>query len=202
MLAVSGARNFKIVRVVEVAGLKVLFNHVHKSFIRFPTRRSDPEGRTCAYLRDHLLNKWSAHLRFFKKDFVRAERYEDYVRAILRQLFAQLPALYLGWRVTGQTSADLADVRAEQLTPDEFVEFVEQGSELAVAVRVWWSGLADEALPDCCFIEDTAVVAAGVVLVTRPGATSRRGEVDAVARELESRVAIVRMMAPATKIVQ
>src|SRR5262249_17524018 len=37
---------------------------------------------------------------------------------------------------------------------------------------------ADDAAPDCCFIEDTCVVAGGRALVTIPGAPSRRGEVD------------------------
>ena len=36
---------------------------------------------------------------------------------------------------------------------------------------------ADPALPDCCFVEDVAVVLDEVALVTRPGAPSRRGEI-------------------------
>jgi dimethylargininase len=44
---------------------------------------------------------------------------------------------------------------------------------------------ADEACPDCCFIEDTAVVADGVALIARSGAPSRRAETPAVARALE-----------------
>lgn len=39
----------------------------------------------------------------------------------------------------------------------------------------------DEAHPDCCFIEDTAVVIGGHALMTRQGNESRRGEGDAVA---------------------
>jgi len=57
---------------------------------------------------------------------------------------------------------------------------------------------ADEAHPDCCFVEDTAVIAAGIAIVTHPGAPSRRGEVDAIASELEGRVRVVRMAGPAT----
>jgi dimethylargininase len=34
----------------------------------------------------------------------------------------------------------------------------------------------DPAYPDCCFVEDTAIVAGGTVLLTRSGAPSRRGE--------------------------
>lgn len=57
---------------------------------------------------------------------------------------------------------------------------------------------ADDALPDCCFIEDTAVVAGGVALITRPGAASRQREPDAVARVLGEHVEIAHMSAPAT----
>lgn len=41
---------------------------------------------------------------------------------------------------------------------------------------------ADDAHPDCCFVEDAAVVVAGagVAVVTRPGAEARRGEVGPV----------------------
>ena len=43
---------------------------------------------------------------------------------------------------------------------------------------------ADEAHPDCVFIEDTCVVVEGVALITRPGHPSRRGEVAPVADAL------------------
>jgi len=39
---------------------------------------------------------------------------------------------------------------------------------------------ADPAFPDCCFVEDVAIVLDEIALVTRPGAASRRGEVTAV----------------------
>jgi dimethylargininase len=57
---------------------------------------------------------------------------------------------------------------------------------------------ADDACPDCCFVEDTVVTADGVALITRPGAPSRRGEVDAIADALSARVEVKRMKAPAT----
>ena len=53
-----------------------------------------------------------------------------------------------------------------------------------------WLGLdvvtveASEACPDSCFIEDTAVIAGGLAVVTRPAAPSRRAETEAVARVL------------------
>jgi dimethylargininase len=57
---------------------------------------------------------------------------------------------------------------------------------------------ADESTPDCCFVEDTAVVAGGLALITRPGAPERRGETGPVARALAERVEIAHMDAPAT----
>ncbi|HZY97944.1 MAG TPA: arginine deiminase family protein [Candidatus Baltobacteraceae bacterium] len=39
---------------------------------------------------------------------------------------------------------------------------------------------ADDALPDSTFVEDTAVVAGGRAIVTRPGAESRKGETAAI----------------------
>jgi dimethylargininase len=57
---------------------------------------------------------------------------------------------------------------------------------------------ADEACPDCCFVEDAALVAGGTALVTRSAAPSRRGEADAVAAALAGRLEVARMTAPAT----
>ncbi len=57
----------------------------------------------------------------------------------------------------------------------------------------------DEEHPDCCFIEDTAVIAEGIALITRPGAPSRQGETAAVERALQnSRLSISRISAPGT----
>lgn len=56
---------------------------------------------------------------------------------------------------------------------------------------------ADE-LPDSCFVEDTAVVADMVALVTRPGARSRQAEPPAIAAALDDYLAIATMGAPAT----
>lgn len=39
---------------------------------------------------------------------------------------------------------------------------------------------ADPAHPDGTFVEDAAVLAAGAAMITRPGAPSRRGEIDAI----------------------
>jgi dimethylargininase len=56
---------------------------------------------------------------------------------------------------------------------------------------------ADDSLPDCVFIEDTAVVARGAALLARSGAESRRGETAAVAPAL--RACMARMAFPQKK---
>lgn len=56
----------------------------------------------------------------------------------------------------------------------------------------------DAAYPDCVFIEDTAIVLDDVAVITRPGAESRRGEVDVVAGELAKHRRLVRIEAPGT----
>lgn len=43
---------------------------------------------------------------------------------------------------------------------------------------------ADERYPDGCFVEDTAVVNSKVKVISRPGATTRRGEEEEIARVL------------------
>ncbi len=58
---------------------------------------------------------------------------------------------------------------------------------------------ADEDYPDGCFVEDTALVAKGVALVTRSGAPSRRGETPPVRAALARRgLRIETTDAPAT----
>jgi dimethylargininase len=58
---------------------------------------------------------------------------------------------------------------------------------------------ADEACPDCCFVEDNAVVADGAALIARSGAPSRRAETPLVAKALERLgCRLVHMTAPAT----
>ena len=57
---------------------------------------------------------------------------------------------------------------------------------------------ADPRFPDGCFVEDCAVIAGGVALLTRPGAPSRQGEVTEVAAALERLLECATMAAPAT----
>ena len=51
-------------------------------------------------------------------------------------------------------------------------------------------------LPDAVFVEDTAVVVDECAVVTRPGAESRRREVETIALALEAFRPIVHMRAP------
>jgi dimethylargininase len=53
-------------------------------------------------------------------------------------------------------------------------------------------------LPDSVFVEDTAVVLDALAIITRPGASCRRPETDAVSEALASHRKVVRMEAPAT----
>jgi len=57
---------------------------------------------------------------------------------------------------------------------------------------------ADDRYPDAVFIEDTAIVLDELAVITRPGAESRRGELDAVATVLGEYRTLVRIEAPAT----
>lgn len=57
---------------------------------------------------------------------------------------------------------------------------------------------ADDAHPDCVFVEDTAIVLEDVAVITRPGAESRRGETGAIAAALEPHRPLVHVEAPAT----
>ncbi|XP_076454910.1 N(G),N(G)-dimethylarginine dimethylaminohydrolase 1-like isoform X2 [Babylonia areolata] len=49
----------------------------------------------------------------------------------------------------------------------------------------------DENYPDCCFVEDCAVVIAGTALITRPGHPSRQGEVGEIRRVLKQDMRLI-----------
>lgn len=57
---------------------------------------------------------------------------------------------------------------------------------------------ADEEYPDCCFVEDAAVVLDEVAVITSLGAPSRRGETPVLAAALERYRPLVRIELPAT----
>jgi dimethylargininase len=73
--------------------------------------------------------------------------------------------------------------------------YVDALRELGVPVDVV---PADDACPDACFVEDTAVITGRHALATCPGAPARRAEVPAVAAALATLVEVHAMSAPAT----
>jgi len=108
---------------------------------------------------------------------------------------------------------DLAFVRA---VPDSFLEALVRGPrphidldearvqhgryvralvEAGYAVEVI---ATDENHPDCPFLEDVAVALNHVAVITRPGAVSRRGEIEPVATALAAHRALRRIEAPGT----
>jgi dimethylargininase len=56
----------------------------------------------------------------------------------------------------------------------------------------------DAGYPDCCFVEDTAVVLDEIAVITRPGAESRRGETAVVAEALAAWRHVVAVEPPGT----
>ncbi|HEY0139972.1 MAG TPA: dimethylargininase [Thermoanaerobaculia bacterium] len=56
----------------------------------------------------------------------------------------------------------------------------------------------DARFPDCVFVEDTAVVLDDLAIITRPGAESRRGEVEAIAEALAPLRPLMQIEAPGT----
>lgn len=60
----------------------------------------------------------------------------------------------------------------------------------------WLAALPEH--PDGVFVEDTAVVVPEVAVITRPGAASRRGEVDSTAAALARHLSVTRITEPAT----
>lgn len=56
----------------------------------------------------------------------------------------------------------------------------------------------DERYPDSCFVQDTAMVIAGIAVIARLGARSRRGEQDSIAELLGERFPLSYITDPAT----
>ncbi|HUF14962.1 MAG TPA: arginine deiminase family protein [Acidimicrobiia bacterium] len=57
---------------------------------------------------------------------------------------------------------------------------------------------ADDRLPDCVFVEDTAVLLGSRGIMTRPGAPARRPEVESVAALLGNKFPLTSIVAPGT----
>jgi dimethylargininase len=71
---------------------------------------------------------------------------------------------------------------------DEHALYVEALRALGLDVH---AASADESCPDSCFVEDTAIVAGGIAVATRPGAASRRAEVAPVATLLSRHLEVL-----------
>jgi dimethylargininase len=82
-----------------------------------------------------------------------------------------------------------------QRARDQHAAYVATLAELGCRIE-WLAALEEHA--DGVFVEDTAVLTPEVGVITRPGAASRRGEVDSVAHALAARLPLVRVQAPAT----
>jgi dimethylargininase len=105
-------------------------------------------------------------------------------------------------RTPGQSYAQ-GLTSSEQLGTPDLPRTLEQHAQYCRALRECGLELttlpADERFPDGTFVEDTAVIAERVAVVTRPGAASRAGEVNAIAAALSVlRPRIERLEAPAT----
>jgi dimethylargininase len=90
-------------------------------------------------------------------------------------------------RLPGASFADGLTMSASQGRPD-LHKALEQHAHYCQALRACGLELtvlaADEQFPDGTFVEDTAVIAARVAVLTRPGAPTRVGELAAVAAAL------------------
>ncbi|XP_066529461.1 N(G),N(G)-dimethylarginine dimethylaminohydrolase 1 isoform X2 [Hoplias malabaricus] len=106
-------------------------------------------------------------------------QYADFGRfthAVVRAIPESLTAEALRRDSASQQQVDTA---AAQLETERYFSVLENTLGLRV-VRLQ----EEEALPDCVFVEDVAVVCGDTALVTRPGAPSRRGETEAMKKAL------------------
>jgi dimethylargininase len=102
---------------------------------------------------------------------------------------ARLPGMNAG---DGLTSAGLGAPDPERMLA-QHQDYVRILRSLDLRVTVLD---ADENFPDGCFVEDTAIVTPEVAVITRPGASSRRGEETAIEPLLASHRSIARIVAP------
>ncbi|MGN0624876.1 MAG: dimethylarginine dimethylaminohydrolase family protein [Oscillospiraceae bacterium] len=78
--------------------------------------------------------------------------------------------------INGITTADLGKPDYE-LALQQHSAYIDALQQCGVKVTVLE---ADEAYPDSCFVEDTAVLTREFALITNPGAPSRKGEIEAM----------------------
>lgn len=94
----------------------------------------------------------------------------------------------------GLSSANLGAPDVERMLV-QHADYVRILESLGIEVTVLEG---DDTYPDGCFVEDTAVVTPEIAVVTRPGAPSRRGEVEVIERSLAEHRPIERIVAPGT----
>ena len=92
---------------------------------------------------------------------------------------------------TGQPKAEPIDVENARRQHRSYVRaFLSLGVDVTELPH-------DNRFPDCCFVEDQAIVCDDLALITRSGLASRRGEANAIAGVLETRLTTIRMASPA-----
>jgi dimethylargininase len=94
--------------------------------------------------------------------------------------------------ITPHGSTESIDVERARAQHDRYCQALE-GLGLKL-IRI----AADDRFPDCCFVEDAALVLGDRAIIAAPGAETRRGETAAVEETLEGRKALHRIQAPAT----
>jgi dimethylargininase len=101
-------------------------------------------------------------------------------------------------------SPNFADgLTRENLGPPDFTTALAQHAQYCSALERCGLTLvrldADSRHPDATFVEDTAVLVPNCNVITRPGATSRSGEVDAIRASLSQQgIALEAIVAPGT----
>ncbi|CAN0350470.1 unnamed protein product [Lampetra planeri] len=122
-----------------------------------------------------------------------------FTHAVVKELPASLAAGALRHHAGGETTADDDEGAETEKTMTTVVDMAKALRQHGVYVGALRQKLglqvvvmpADEALPDSVFVEDAAVVCGDTALITRPGAPSRRPEVEAVkgvVEELKMRI--------------
>lgn len=101
-------------------------------------------------------------------------KFGHYTHAVVRGVPRSLAAEALRM---AEAEVDLAGAQQEHV---EYVEVLKTRLGLEVLELP-----ADEAFPDCVFVEDVAVVCGDTALITRPGAESRRGETEVMREALK-----------------
>jgi dimethylargininase len=97
-----------------------------------------------------------------------------------------------GRAIKPRGSSDLIDVERARRQHRLYCEELERTGLSLIRIA------ADDSYPDCCFIEDTAVVVGARAIIARPGADSRRGETAAIAHAFPTLLDVFEIQPPAT----